>query len=191
MGLLEKIGLIEKIPEAVDYDTNDTSCDEYGEEPVGVWVLGKATEPHPEYDEQDTIDTLIQDIYAQNDLHDKTHSIFKVEALTDSLPKEMVTETKRVSVLSILNSFGLTAEEVMTDGENRVKVLDSVKTQLNADNEKILADKRDEIEKHKEAIAALEAEINTKINDTKHSNEVIETEIKRVTDLIEFMGGTK
>ena len=191
MGLLEKIGLIEKIPEAVDYDTNDTSCDEYGEEPVGVWTPGKAAEPHPECDEQDTIDTLIQDIYAQNDLHDKTRSIFKVEALMGSLPKEMVTETKRMSVLSILNSFGLTAEEVMTDGENRVKVLDSVKTQINADNEKILTDKRDEIEKHKEAIAALEAEINTKINDTKHSNEVIETEIKRVTDLMEFMGGTK
>lgn len=180
MGLLEKMKLIEKIPEATDYNANDTSYDTYDEEPVSV-----------EYSEGCAADTLVEDVYVQNDMHDKAHSIFKVEELTNSLPKEMVTETKRTSVLSILDSFGLTTEEVVTDGENRVKILDSVKTQLNIDSENLIADKRSEIEEHKKAIAILEADISANVDNTKRSNEAIETEIKRITGLVEFMGGTK
>lgn len=180
MGLLEKMGLIEKIPETTDYDVNDTSYDMYDEESISA-----------EYSEGCAADTLVEDVYVQNDMHDKTHSIFKIEELTNSLPKEMVTETKRASVLSILDSFGLTAEEVVTDGENRVKILDSVKTQLNIDSENLIANKQSEIEEHKKAIAALEADISANVDNTKRSNEVIETEIKRITSLVEFMGGAK
>lgn len=77
------------------------------------------------------INTLIDDIYTQNDLYDKSQSIFKVEELINSLPKEMVTDTKRSSVLSILGSFSVTAMEVITDGERRLEILNSVKEKIN------------------------------------------------------------
>ena len=103
----------------------------------------------------------------------------------------MVTETKRASVLSILGSFGLTAGEVVTDGEKRTQILESVKTQLNEDSKNLILSKQGEIEEHKKAIAALEADISTNADNTKCSNEAIDVEIKRIMGLIDFIGGTE
>ena len=64
-------------------------------------------------------DSLIEDVYTQNELLDKSKSIFKVEDLINSLPKEMVTETKRTSVLATLGVFGLTVTDVNLDGEKQ------------------------------------------------------------------------
>ena len=114
MGFLKSIGkaFVEEVPtENSEVEENFRS---YEEENVEV-----------ELDSVNT-DTLIDDIYTQNDLYDKSQSIFKVEELINSLPKEMVTETKRASVLSILGSFGLTATEVVNDGEKRIEVLGGV-----------------------------------------------------------------
>ena len=180
MELLEKMRWIEKVPEATDYDVDDSFYNECNEEPVTA-----------EYSEGCSADTLIEDVYTQNNVFDKTHSIFKIEELMNSLPKEMLMETKRASVLAILDSFGLTANEVLDDGENRIKILDSVKNQLNIDSENLIANKQSETEEHKKAIAILETDISKNIDNTKQSNEVIETEIKRITMLIDFMGGVK
>lgn len=70
---------VERVPDEREYET-ETSYDV--EEAVPV-----------ELDEVRT-DTLIDDIYTQNELFDKSKSIFKIEELINSLPKEMVTETK-------------------------------------------------------------------------------------------------
>lgn len=181
MGFLEKMGLIEKIPETSEYGAENTfENDGYEEENISA-----------EYSEGCTADTLVEDVYVQNELHDKTHSIFKIEELVNSLPKEMVTETKRASVLSILGSFGLTAGEVVTDGEKRTQILESVKTQLNEDSKNLILSKQSEIEEHKKAIAALEADISTNTDNTKRSNEAIDVEIKRIMGLIDFIGGTE
>ena len=85
MGLLTKLGLVEEVP-ANNYDE---AVEEYSyeEETVEAELESVNTE------------TLIDDIYAQNNLADKSRSIFKVEELISSLPKEMATETKRNSVL--------------------------------------------------------------------------------------------
>ena len=112
MGLLTKLGLVEEVPT----NNYDEAVEEYSyeEEIVEAELESVNTE------------TLIDDIYAQNNLADKSRSIFKVEELISSLPKEMVTETKRNSVLAILGSFNLTAIDVVTDGEERVKILTSI-----------------------------------------------------------------
>ena len=104
MGLLKKL-FVEEIPnETESYDVEATTYEE--------------PEVEVELDDVNT-DTLIEDIYVQNELYDKTKSIFKVEELINSLPKEMVTETKKTSVLAILGSFGLTVTDVIIDGDNR------------------------------------------------------------------------
>lgn len=135
------------------------------------------------------MDTLINDIYTQNDLYDKSQSIFKVEELINSLPKEMVTETKRTSVLSILGSFGLTATEVTNDGEKRIKVLGGVKEKINTESSDSISEKEERIEEFKKAIANLETEISNEMNNVKISNETISTEIERIKELVKFVGG--
>ena len=73
MGLLKKLHLVEEIPgEPVD---DYVPADEYEDIPV----------------ETDGVqaESFVQDVYEKNDLSDQTRSIFKVEELINSFPKEM------------------------------------------------------------------------------------------------------
>ena len=94
MGLFEKLGLVEKIPNENTYSNYD-DCQESSKIEMQWEDQAKAEVSKVNQD------TLIEDIYSQNDLCDRTKSIFKVEDLINSLPKEMVTETKRNSVTEI------------------------------------------------------------------------------------------
>lgn len=134
-------------------------------------------------------DTLITDIYAQNELFDKTKSIFKVEELINSLPKEMVTETKKASVLATLGVFGLTVTDVTLDGESRIDVLSGVLTKILGEGNNTVVSKETEIEEHKKEIARLEKEISDQKNEMKVSEDTINAEISRITSLVKFVEG--
>lgn len=134
-------------------------------------------------------DTLITDIYAQNELFDKTKSIFKVEELINSLPKEMVTETKKASVLATLGIFGLTVTDVTLDGENRIDVLSGVLTKILGEGNDTVTSKEAEIEEHKKEIARLEKEISDQKTEMKVSEDTINAEISRITGLVKFIEG--
>lgn len=172
MGFLKNL-LVEEVPEDTeDYsvDTTDYSVDE---EAVNV--------------ESVNVDTLIEDIYIQNGLSEKTKSIFKVEELINSLPKEMVTETKKATVVAILGSFGLTVDGVCTDGIERIEKLRSVASQIVAENEAAIAEKQNESEELKRRIAALDEEINDLRNETVMANQGIINEVDKITELIKFV----
>ena len=134
-------------------------------------------------------ETLITDIYAQNELFDKTKSIFKVEELINSLPKEMVTETKKASVLATLGVFGLTVTDVTLDGENRIDVLSGVLTKILGEGNDTVTSKEAEIEEHKKEIARLEKEISDQKTEMKVSEDTINAEIGRITSLVKFVEG--
>ena len=175
MGLLTKLGLVEEVPT----NNYNEAVEEYSyvEETVEAELNSVNT------------DTLIDDIYAQNNLADKSRSIFKVEELISSLPKEMVTETKRNSVLAILGSFNLTATDVVTDGEERVKILTSIKEQVDSDSKITIAEKEAQIEEFKKSIEALTIEIVNEQEKVRISNETISAEVAKVESLIKFVGG--
>jgi ligand-binding sensor domain-containing protein len=175
MGLFEKLGLVEAVP-AENYGTvNETYS--YEEEIVEAELESVNTE------------TLIDDIYIQNNLGDKSRSIFKVEELIATLPKEMVTETKRNSVLAILGSFNLTATDVVADGEERTKILSVIKEQVNSESELSITDKEAQIEELKKSIAALTVEIADEQEKVRVSNETITAEVNKIEQLIKFVGG--
>lgn len=133
--------------------------------------------------------TLINDVYTQNDLFDMSRSIFKVEELIASLPKEMATDTKRASVLAILGSFNLTATEVVEDGEKRVGVLKGVKDKIDSDCKFTITEKENQIEEFKKAIEALTIEIANEYEKMKKSDEIVLAEISKVEALVNFVGG--
>lgn len=166
---------VEKVPEEENYEVETDYSVEDSTVPV-------------ELDEVRT-DTLIDDIYAQNELSDRSKSIFKIEELINSLPKEMVTETKRGSVLATLGVFGLTVTDVTLDGEQRVDVLNSVLAKILDDGNANVADKETEIENHKKEIARLEKEISDQQSEMKISENNINTEVGRISGLIKFIEG--
>lgn len=134
-------------------------------------------------------DSLIEDVYTQNELLDKSKSIFKVEDLINSLPKEMVTETKRASVLATLGVFGLTVTDVNLDGEKRVETLKSVLEKILTDGNDEISNRDSEIEDHKKEIARLEKEVSDKRTEMKDSETIINAEIGRISGLIKFVEG--
>lgn len=134
-------------------------------------------------------DTLIDDIYAQNDMLDKTKSIFKVEELINSLPKEMVTTTKKASVIAILGSFGLTTVSVIEDGTKRINTLLTIGQSIANTCAETVTAKENEIEELKKKIASLQADIAREEEVLKASTEAINKEAKRIDELIEFVGG--
>lgn len=136
-------------------------------------------------------DTLIDDIYSQNDLLDREKSIFKVEELINSLPKEMVTDVKRASVLAILKSFGLMVTDVCEDADNRVGVLNAAMKKIVEENDAEIASKEEKIEECKRQIATLEQEISVAKEESKNSSESIISEVKRIEELVKFVGGDK
>ncbi len=166
---------VEKVPEEENYEVGTDYSVEDSTVPV-------------ELDEVHT-DTLIDDIYAQNELSDKSKSIFKIEELINSLPKEMVTETKRGSVLATLGVFGLTVTDVTLDGEQRMDVLNSVLAKILDDGNANVTDKETEIENHKKEIARLEKEISDQQSEMKISENNINTEVGRISGLIKFIEG--
>lgn len=175
MGFLEKMGLVERVPT----DNYDEAVEEYSyeEEIVEAELESVNTE------------TLIDDIYAQNNLADKSHSIFKVEELISSLPKEMTTETKRNSVLAILGSFNLTATDVVTDGEERIRILTDIKEQVDLDSKTTISEKEAQIEELKKSIEVLTVEIANEQEKVRISNETISSEVTKVESLVKFIGG--
>ena len=178
MGFLKNLkgAFIEEVP------------NENYEIPVDMTINEEEPMVEAELESVDTT-TLINDIYAQNDLLDTSRSIFKVEELIASLPKEMVTETKKSSVLAILSSFNLTSIEVTEDGERRINILNNIKAKIDTDCQNVIADKEIQIEECKKAIETLTIEIANEHEKMKKSDEVITVETAKIENLIKFIRG--
>lgn len=134
-------------------------------------------------------DNLIEDIYSQNDLADTSKSIFKVEELINSLPKEMPNETKKTTVLSMLSIFGLTVDEVVQDGKGRVAIVSLANDEIVDDNAGIIANNNALIEQKKLEIQELEKDNALRSSYIKETHEKVETELNRINGLIKFVGG--
>lgn len=176
MGFFKDL-FIEEVPNKNQSEVDEQEIDCYEETPINVEI----NNIH--------MDALIEDVYIQNDLFDKTKSIFKIEELINSLPKEMVTETKKTSVLAALSVFGLTVTDITADGENRINVLSNVLSKIMEDSNKNVSEKETEIENYKKQIAVLEKEIADIKTEVLSSENTINSEITRITGLIKFVEG--
>ena len=136
-----------------------------------------------------TQENLIGDIYDKNELSDISRSIFKVEELINSLPKEIPNETKKATVLTILSSFNLTADEVIKDGLDRSMIIKSALNSIVDENNEVIAANNESIEQKKLEIQNLEKDNFDRQNVIKNTEDKIEDELKRIEALIKFIGG--
>lgn len=176
MGLFEKLGLVETLNEGMGDFYQSEEAEEFVE-PISVNI--------PEENNE----TLVLDIYHENEMGDMSQSIFKVDELINSLPKEMPTASKLASVKSILSNFGIGSDTVLKDAEKREEILNAALSGIVDKMQKEILDKDQEIESYKERISALEKEIaqlNAVMDNSKH---LIECELERVERLREFIQG--
>lgn len=176
MSLLKKLGLVEDNPDYyAEYDNlSDIS---YDESDVDANVEGVTTE------------NLVADIYAANSLEDLSKSIFKVDEVINSLPKEMATETKKATVLAILTSFGLTTDEVVQDGITRINFLKSAMNEILTKNNGEIEASNVSIEDYKKKIEELSKYIANLTVVNKNCEDTVEQEVSKIENLIKFVGG--
>ena len=136
-------------------------------------------------------DNLIEDIYNQNALSDLSKSIFKVEQTINSLPKEMPNDTKKATVLTILSNFGLTVDEIVEDGYSRQTIIRSALNAIVEENESAISTNKTIIEQKKMEIQELEKDNANRESVIKNTEDKIELELKRISDLVTFIGGEK
>lgn len=138
-----------------------------------------------------TQENLINDIYAQNDLSDVSKSIFKIEELINTLPKEMPNETKKATVLSMLPIFGLVVDDIAADGRNRISIIDFARAEIIQENNEIITNNSEMIENRKVEIQELEKDNTMREAVIKDTEDKIDDEIKRINKLIDFIGGVE
>ena len=166
---------VEKIPnEELEYETYDVALEKEMVE-VNTDNVGQKN--------------LVSDIYSANGLSDFARSIFKVEELMNSFPKEMPKSTKKSTVLSVLSTFNLTVSELLQDAENRTDVLTAACTAIIKENTNIITNNNELIEQKKLEIQALEQENDERTMIINETDDKIETERKRILGLVEFIGG--
>lgn len=175
MGWLEKIGLVER---------NETII------PPSPVVEESAEELPIAVDaEIESVSNVVDEIYAQNGLADKSTSIFTVKALIDTLPSEMTTATKQSTVAGILAVSGKAIHDLIADAKRRSDVLRAAQSKVVSERtEQINAAKAD-IEELKQAIEAANIQIKEAEDIISATEKTVDDEIKAITDLVEFCSG--
>lgn len=134
-----------------------------------------------------TQDGFIQDIYDRNSLSDTARSIFKIEELMNSLPKEMPTETKKNTISSIMSSFGLTIEEVTNDALKRGEILKNALQTVTEENNSSIASNEAFIEQKKIEIGDLEKDNSERKEFISDVTEKVNSELERLNNLLDFI----
>lgn len=175
MNFLERMGLVERETAVSD----------------GVYIPDfEAESVLPQVDADiKSAANVVDEIYAQNDLQDKSSSIFTIQALIDTLPPEMTNAKKQATVYGILQVSGKSVSDLLDDAGKRIET-------LTAARDKIVGERTDEISEANADIEALkkaieEANIRIKaaeeiINATKQS---VADEVSIIDGLVEFCKG--
>ena len=170
MNLFEKLGLVER---NADNELNEvTTPAVHYQEPAKIDVNADI----------DSAINVVEEIYEQNNLADKSNSIYTVQALIDTLPEEMTTAKKQTTVSGILMVSGKSVEHLLNDAQNRVNTLDVAR-------DEIVHEKTAEIEEANRDIEALKEAIEVATIKIKAANEIISATNKSVDDEINIIDG--
>jgi hypothetical protein len=176
MNLFEKLGLVER----------DEAINRMASLPVEEVITSVPTEAVIDISKVN-VDTLITEVYAQNNLSDMTKSIFKVKELSDTLPTEMRTDIKKTTVLGILKVSGLNVDEIISDGMSRIVILDNAKIQIVSECDTKISDANIEIERLKGEIEELQKISALTEAEKNQSVQLIDSETLVIEALYKFI----
>ena len=158
---------------------------------AGLDNLSNDYQPEVEVADVDTSDgeNVVEEIYRANNLSNLDKSIFKVEDLMKTLPSEMPTASKKTTVESIMNTVGLSVEDAIDDGNQRIEILNASleKTVESINND--IASAEEKIEQLKLEIANGEKLIADSKETIKEFTEDINVETERIKGLVKFIKG--
>jgi hypothetical protein len=173
MGFFEKLGLVEREVDLVV--------------PVVPEVVA---EPKIEVDaEINSSANVVEEIYAQNGLSDRSNSIYTVQALIDTLPDEMTTAKKQSTVSGILMVSGKSVTDLLNDAQNRIDILCAARDKIVGDRNDEIAVASTDIEALKQAIEAATIKIKEAENIISATKDSVGDEINAIDNLVKFCEG--
>lgn len=174
MSLLEKLGIIE-------YDEVKQPAD----------VISDSIPDEEVITENVSAANVVFDVYEANGIADLSRSIYKAKEFIDAMPKEMPVQSKKTSVLSIIQATGMTVEDLEADAENRKTMLCAAKDSIMVEKDEVIANAESDIEK----LEAMIAELNQVIYQAKVEKENVAAnigkEIEMIDSVAQFIGGEK
>lgn len=129
---------------------------------------------------------IVDEIYVQNNLSDKTDSIYTVQALINTLPPEMTTMTKQATVAGILAVSGTKVSELMKDAEIRVSILKAAESKIVDERNAEINEANADIEALKQAIESATIKIRKAEEIISATQKSIADETKNITSLMNF-----
>ena len=178
MSFFEKLGLVERTDPGID---------------TAVEAI-VPMEQHVDVEVNVNIDSptnVVAEIYEQNDLADKSDSIYTVQALINTLPETMTTATKQTTVAGILAVSGKSVDNLLNDAQNRINILDIARDEIVGEKTAEIEEANRDIEALKEAIEAATIKIKNASEMIATTNKSIDDEIGAIDGLVKFCEGMK
>ena len=175
MSWLEKIGLVERNEPGI---------------PAEPTVAQEVAVPVADVDAKiNSATNIVADIYTQNDLGDKSDSIYAVQAFIATLPAEMTTAKKQSTVSGILAVSQKSVADLVADALHRMDVLRAAREKIVGERTDEIATANGDIEALKQAIEAATIKIKEAEDIIAATNKSIDDELKTISDLVEFCNG--
>lgn len=196
-SIFEKLRLVDKI-EKPDRRENDKPADEKEQ--------NNDNNKNDENDEKDLNDDKVNDenrtsyleikrkdkplkveeIYKMYDINNK-NDVFLIDSYLKALPESLPTDIKRQCVLNIIKVSEMNIEDLLKDGENRLKVLNSYTEKTTMETEKIVKGYEAKIQELYDKINEYKNIISERNNFQEEQKAYIDYEIQKINRIIDFI----
>lgn len=171
MGLLERMGLVERD------GLSDLNCQSITMPSMEI-----------EADVKD-VEDVVNAIYEQNGLSDKSTSIYTVQALISTLPQEMPTPTMQTTVAGILAVSGKDVHDLLNDATRRLETLAAARSKIVGERGTEIAEAENDIERLKEMIGQAQVKIHEAEGVIEATKRDIDAECDAISSLVSFCNG--
>lgn len=145
--------------------------------------------------DEEPIDTVkkkkllkIEEIYKNYDIKTEgINSLTIIERFKRALPDYLPTDVKKESILNIITSSDVKVENLIIDGSNKLKCLNTFSETSNNELKMVVSELEKEINKLTEKISNYNTAIDyiTKLH--KEQDFIVKYEIERINDILQFI----
>lgn len=207
-NIFEKLGLVEKFETNIQADKNveivekqgieKTEKNSHEKEQYSKTLIKdeiKKEMKNSVVSDEEPIDTVkkkkllkIEEIYKNYDIKTEgINSLTIIERFKRALPDYLPTDVKKESILNIITSSDVKVENLIIDGSNKLKCLNTFSETSNNELKMVVSELEKEINKLTEKISNYNTAIDyiTKLH--KEQDFIVKYEIERINDILQFI----
>jgi hypothetical protein len=198
-SILEKFGLVEKVPVENEHDFNESGQEVLTEvEKAHVEKVHNADikiEVNNTFEQEDpTVEmrnkrlSRAEEIYEKYNINNQgINSLFIVENFLKALPGYLPIDVKRESMLNIISSSGVKVENLTSDGNDRLKCLNDFSQSFSYNAKDSISRCESEIKKLSEKVNSYKKAIDGMKELQEEQEAVVRYEVERINNILQFI----